>query len=309
MNQKEKGNLRPDLLSPPRRLAKRAGCKWSGEPLPFCPRGSGFTLIELLVVIAIIAILAAMLLPALSKAKGRGKQAACINNLREIGIATTMYLSDFKQYPGDYSPAHNLYVWPTRLLSLMGNNRNAFWCPAAPLNSAWDTNVNKTLGGPGENGVFSPFTVTPATRFSFGYNDWGLDIAHHPQLGLGGDVDGGWYQGPVRDGSVASPAEMIMMADVRAQDNASLISFDANLNPTDDSQGHSQWPSNRHNYRIDILHADGHCDTTLRPPVVNPRNSLWRRRWDLDNRAHDGQDGDAVPSWVGNQVAAAQLDH
>jgi len=58
-----------------------------------------------------------------------------------------------------------------------------------------------------------------------------------------------------------------------------------------------------------MLHPDGHCDTTLRPPVVNSRNTLWRRRWDLDNRAHDGQDGDAVPTWTGDQVAAAQLDH
>src|ERR1017187_6358209 len=93
---------------------------------------TAFTLIELLVVIAIIAILAAMLLPSLSRPKEAGKRISCLNNLRQLSLSAQMYLGD---NAGAYPPRSATDRWPDKLYDYYAKSLKLLLCPSETTNT------------------------------------------------------------------------------------------------------------------------------------------------------------------------------
>jgi prepilin-type N-terminal cleavage/methylation domain-containing protein/prepilin-type processing-associated H-X9-DG protein len=235
-------------------------------------RAQGFTLIELLVVIAIIAILSAILLPMLAKAREKAMRAACASNLRQWGLALTMYLDDNRVFPlakipngtpgapGGYNEddpswsaleAFNAAgqgnsVWYNALPSYVGGQ--PLWQIALANGSTNFANVKKIFDCPTAQVLPSDFASNPdRIVFNYGMNYKGT-------TGLSGVLYGTNFLASL----ILHPSSFVFLSDVRA--HASETPFYGS-NPANEVGCSHCWAaqiSSRHNGGANINFADGH---------------------------------------------------
>lgn len=261
--------------------------------------GRAFTLIELLVVIAILAILAALLLPTLARGKAAAKSAACKSNLRQLGIALTMYVQDQGKYPGavmledgsTFDPIGPRTGWSGPLYQyLPGQDRanlrtgdyrldlnpSLFTCPAMPQQWSW------VLGGTTSGGW--------AYVSGYGYNEKGTGwIPGAVQdLGLGARRLRGPPQtygpGPIiwiKESRVRVPSDMIAIADSYEEAKGSSTM----IYPEDPWMPELANFGSVHNHGANVAFCDGHVEYGKTKNWIKPTDA-GRRRWNNDNQPH-----------------------
>jgi prepilin-type N-terminal cleavage/methylation domain-containing protein/prepilin-type processing-associated H-X9-DG protein len=248
----------------------------------FMRRPLAFTLIELLVVIAIIAILAAILFPVFAQARAKARQASSLSNLRQIGLAVSIYVQDYDAYPFHSSPSSQVprTRWADYLFPYV-KNEALFRAPGAP----------ETLHR-------KPFAHNPQALYgSYGYNYQYLGNSRHPFTAT--------------DAEIEKPAETIALSDTegcsfdRGVLNAGNYVIDPPLPSARGSRpatpgagfygsagecigarGCRAVPAERHSELVTVSFADGHARALKRSQMDDsnrdgaPDNGLWNGKGD-----------------------------
>lgn len=252
-------------------------------------RGSkpAFTLIEVLVVVAIIALLVAVQLPSLAKARDQARAQVCASNTHQMGLALNMYGSVYKYTPGHHlenGTSTQYILWPVRLLRMLGGTgrrgsgqHQVYYCPSSKAKTKWD-GIKRIWWN------ISSAGVNDCATFDYGYNDWGVREFTNPHLGLGGHINDPIY-GEVKIDRIRRPADMIVIADNDSDDNVRGQPgvWDTAIDPIDDAG--REWPGNRHYKSANVVFMDGHARLYLQEKLTAKTLGA-RRMWNNDNRAH-----------------------
>ncbi|HVY68977.1 MAG TPA: prepilin-type N-terminal cleavage/methylation domain-containing protein [Verrucomicrobiae bacterium] len=229
----------------------------------------GFTLIELFVVIAIIAILTAILLPTLARSKAEGQRTACVNHLRQIGVATRMYVDDNGAYPYAYQ----------QYFSLIEGRPGIAWydalMPYSPL--AW---TNRNYHCPAYKGLVGYYQNDQSVPVgSYSWNG----LTAYDGFGLSGVNSSGNDTPPTLESDVKAPSELFAVSDARN----GILYFPAGsfiITLTSPAPIASETQINRHGNAFNFLFCDGHVSLV--------RNTFWRDlhksalNWNRDHELH-----------------------
>jgi len=258
-------------------------------------RRAGFTLIELLVVIALIAILAALLLPALSRAKASALSINCKSNLRQMALLLQMYVENERIYPAWRAvPDGAPLGWQVALGFKRFDPRRV---DAAELRAV-DKSIHHCPSTPGDN-------LSQYLRPSYGYNAWdgtprhveNRDAPYGRGLGGVGSPDpAAWRHVP--ESAVVNPSDMYAVGDsfVTTADRQFLfgngmIGREYPFVPGDFTgadvarflKENREAARRRHSGKLNVAFCDGHVESVSLPHFLLSDEPQWKRRWHNQN--------------------------